>query len=635
MSLIAAIYARFSTDNQKDSSIDDQLRRCRAVAERYGYVVPPEYIFSDAAISGSVSAEGRPGYAELMEGWRAGRFSAVIVDNQSRLFRDEEEGASVKKLVKRTGMRVLAHSGVDTASAGWELVWSFNSMLDAKYRADVADMVVRGMDGQLERGFMVSPPPYGYRRQPEYSSAGDHVGTRFVIDPAEAAVVRRIFAERIAGKAYSKIAGGLIADAIPAAQGGAWTVSSVVNVLKNRLYAGVFSANDSATTRWRASKGTPVGPLARRDYLRPELELVSLADFEAVQPGRSTAVRGGGKNWAAGLCKCGVCGGKLSVKATDKSASLWCSACAKRSALGVSDAGVPYYSADAVRAALTFALQTVLSSAAMQVFKDKLEVLRSGGPRAQLEVARAKLAASSKALERLAKSLALIDDDDVRASFKSDVEAASDAKRAAKLEVEKLEAGLSAMNSSVLESQLAIDPRALVPLLFGKIPPAELRAVLRRLFPSIVLSRAVGHKRFCDIVITQSVSACAAVLTGTPEVVVEPVVRRFRVFTSSRNNVPPVVQLLDESGAVVAATDAQRRCSCCEAVKPSDEFGWQNRELQRRHSRCRACASAYYKAWRAKAVDQGLDATKAWRAKDLAQKKLVGAVNKADVVAIL
>ena len=639
MSLIAAAYGRFSTDNQKATSIDDQLRRAFAVADKHGYVVPAEFVFSDSAVSGSVGSEGRSGYAALLDVIKAGKVSAVVVDTQSRLFRDEVEAAIVKQLVIKRGVRVIAHSGLDTNTPGWEMIWSVNAMVDAKMRSDVAVLVVRGMDGALERGYMVSPPPYGYRRAPELTSAGDVVGVRFAIVPEQAEVVKRIFSARLAGQAYSAIARALIADGVATPTGVAWSVSSVVSILKNRLYSGVYAANDSPSTRSRVLAGAKVGPLARKDYLRPELALVSAADWQAVQPGAASVSRtgrGGGKHWAAGLCTCGVCGGVLSVKETDKSFGLFCGRCSKRRTLGF-DVSPPYFSGDAVRAALTFALRSLLAGGHVDAFKARVMELKSGGVRVQYEAAEARLAAATRSLIRLSKAAAMIDDDDVREAMRVDMDQAAAVKREAQLDVDRLAAGLAQVSPAALDAQLAIDPRLLVPLLFTRVKGPELRTVLARLFPSIVLSRSEGyHKRAAEARVEFAYSALASMVSGTPEVSdFPPAVRVFRLLTSSRHNTPPVIQLLAGDGSVEVATDERRTCSCCGETKPSEEFGWQNRELQRRHSRCRACASAYYKAWKSKAQAAGLDSTKAWRAKASAQKNVVGPVNKSDVVAIL
>src|SRR4051794_10220569 len=86
MTLRAALYARFSTDQQSAASIPDQLALCRAHAARLGATVADGDAFSDAAISGYATAN-RPGFNELMAGARAGRFDLVIAEHTDRLSR--------------------------------------------------------------------------------------------------------------------------------------------------------------------------------------------------------------------------------------------------------------------------------------------------------------------------------------------------------------------------------------------------------------------------------------------------------------------------------------------------------------------------------------------------------------------
>jgi DNA invertase Pin-like site-specific DNA recombinase len=61
-----AIYARYSCDLSKPTSIDDQVRECRAAAEQNGWIVLDEYIRFDAAISGRCLA-GRDGLDALIK----------------------------------------------------------------------------------------------------------------------------------------------------------------------------------------------------------------------------------------------------------------------------------------------------------------------------------------------------------------------------------------------------------------------------------------------------------------------------------------------------------------------------------------------------------------------------------------
>jgi site-specific DNA recombinase len=84
-SMRAAIYARYSTDLQSASSIEDQIRLCRErVAKENGAIVE---IYSDYAISGS-SVRNRPGMRALLEEAKRGKFDYVIAEALDRLSRD-------------------------------------------------------------------------------------------------------------------------------------------------------------------------------------------------------------------------------------------------------------------------------------------------------------------------------------------------------------------------------------------------------------------------------------------------------------------------------------------------------------------------------------------------------------------
>ena len=85
-----ALYARYSSDNQKAASITDQYRNCETYAQRQdGWVVTHRY--EDRAISGSQNESGRPGYKQMLAEAQARVFDILLVDDLSRLTRDEAE----------------------------------------------------------------------------------------------------------------------------------------------------------------------------------------------------------------------------------------------------------------------------------------------------------------------------------------------------------------------------------------------------------------------------------------------------------------------------------------------------------------------------------------------------------------
>ena len=78
-----AIYARYSSENQRPESIEDQIRGCQELAAARGYSVDPTHIYTDAAKSGA--SRDRPGLEALLAAARARQFEAVLVDDLSRL----------------------------------------------------------------------------------------------------------------------------------------------------------------------------------------------------------------------------------------------------------------------------------------------------------------------------------------------------------------------------------------------------------------------------------------------------------------------------------------------------------------------------------------------------------------------
>ena len=80
-----ALYARYSTDNQREASIEDQLRLCREHAANEKWTVVECY--SDAAISGA-SIIRRPGIQRLLADAQSGQFEVVLAEALDRLSRD-------------------------------------------------------------------------------------------------------------------------------------------------------------------------------------------------------------------------------------------------------------------------------------------------------------------------------------------------------------------------------------------------------------------------------------------------------------------------------------------------------------------------------------------------------------------
>ena len=94
-----ALYARYSSENQREASITDQFRNCEGYAKREGWTIVARY--SDKAISGTQDEHGRDGYATMLKAARAKAFDVLLVDDLSRLSRDsmKTEEADRKSVV--------------------------------------------------------------------------------------------------------------------------------------------------------------------------------------------------------------------------------------------------------------------------------------------------------------------------------------------------------------------------------------------------------------------------------------------------------------------------------------------------------------------------------------------------------
>src|SRR5215831_18851966 len=101
--MIAVIYARFSSELQRDASIEDQIRLCRARIEHEGW----QYLhaYTDRAVSGASAL--RPAYQTLLQDARRGQFDIVVAEALDRLSRDQEDVAALFKRLRFAGVRLF------------------------------------------------------------------------------------------------------------------------------------------------------------------------------------------------------------------------------------------------------------------------------------------------------------------------------------------------------------------------------------------------------------------------------------------------------------------------------------------------------------------------------------------------
>ena len=233
-----ALYARFSTDLQRQTSIADQLQAARARAAAEGWPIVAEH--ADEGVSGSVPVMLRRGGKGLLADALAARFDVLIVEGLDRLSRDMGEQDQVVKRLEYRGIRLIGTSdGYDTQAKGRKVMRVARGLVNELYLDDLRDKTHRGLAGQFGRGLSAGGRSYGYRTE---AVAGGH---RMVIDEAEAAHVRWIFEQTAEGHSPRALAHQLNQRGVASARGGTWAVSAIVGssarglgMLHNELYIG-------------------------------------------------------------------------------------------------------------------------------------------------------------------------------------------------------------------------------------------------------------------------------------------------------------------------------------------------------------------------------------------------------------
>lgn len=292
----AVVYARFSTEMQSESSIDDQLRVCRDYAAARGWTVTDE--FSDRGISGAALGN-RPGAQQAIAAAR----DVLLVNDLSRLSRSQDLAPLLSRLRHR-GVRVIGvQDGYDSDSRTARMQAGLSGIMSEEFRSMIADRVRSALEMRAKEGRPTGGKAYG--------------------DPE---IVREIFRRFADGESLRSIANDLNRRGIPspgadwkkrASPRGRWVTSALHSLVQNERYAGRLVWNRS---RW--IKNPDTGKRERRE--RPESEWI----VQAVEPVVDEALwtraqarftrRGAGKGGQpsyvlSGLLVCELCGSKLIV----------------------------------------------------------------------------------------------------------------------------------------------------------------------------------------------------------------------------------------------------------------------------------------------------------------------------------
>ena len=225
----AVIYARYSSDNQREESIEGQLRECKAFAEKNDIQIVGTYI--DRAFS--ARTDNRPDFQKMIKDSASKKFEFIIVWKLDRFARDRYDSAHYKAALRKNGVKVI--SATEKISEGSEgiLMEAVLEGMAEYYSAELSEKVIRGLtENAYKCKFNGGTLPLGYTIDSEH---------HFQIDPLVAPTVLEAFKRYAEGASMTEIAQEMNAKGLRSAFGGKIGVDMVARMLKNRRYIGEFN----------------------------------------------------------------------------------------------------------------------------------------------------------------------------------------------------------------------------------------------------------------------------------------------------------------------------------------------------------------------------------------------------------
>lgn len=285
----AVIYARYSSHNQREASLEQQIAECRQYAERNGYRIVD--IYQDAAVSGRT--DDRPAFKRMMHDAKKELFDYIIAWKSNRIGRNMHQTLANMAKLSEYGVECLyVEEDFDNTASGR---FALRNMMNVNqfYSENMAEDITRGLLDNAQKCMVNGRLPFGYKKGED---------GKYAIDEPNAAIVRQMFERIRSGWTIADIKDDLNARGIKTRDGKEWRFSSFDKMLQNEQYTGVYKYSGV-----RIEGGIPV--------------IIEKVAFEEVQKILSEKKRPRGKQrenaeyLLTGKCFCGKCGAPMGALA--------------------------------------------------------------------------------------------------------------------------------------------------------------------------------------------------------------------------------------------------------------------------------------------------------------------------------
>ena len=226
------IYARYSSDNQREESIEGQIRECKAFAKKNDIQIIETYI--DRALS--AKTDNRPDFQRLIKDSVSKKFDIILVWKLDRFARDKEDSAYYKWALKKNGIKVISATEMITDTPEGALLESVLEGIAQYYSAELSVKVVRGLtENALKCKYNGGTLPIGYVIDSEQF---------YQVDPLTAPVVIEAFQHYANGASMQEITDEMNLKGVRTKRGGKISINSVTRMLRNRKYIGEYKYRD-------------------------------------------------------------------------------------------------------------------------------------------------------------------------------------------------------------------------------------------------------------------------------------------------------------------------------------------------------------------------------------------------------
>ena len=224
--MTAVIYARYSSDNQREESIEGQIRECTAYAEKNGITVVKHYI--DRALS--AKTDNRPDFQQMIKDSEKRLFDIVLVWKLDRFARNRYDSAHYEYQLERNHVKLVSATEPISDSPAGIMVKSMLTGMAEYYSAELSEKVVRGMTENVLKGkYNGGTIPIGFKVDEEKF---------FQIDPLKAPFVVEVFQRYNDGATMKELMNWLNDSGVTTNRNQKFTYNSVQKLLTNKRYIG-------------------------------------------------------------------------------------------------------------------------------------------------------------------------------------------------------------------------------------------------------------------------------------------------------------------------------------------------------------------------------------------------------------